>query len=210
MKYYQIHLFIHQTLVTYKASFFLIIFIRKFFCLEFCTCALVLNPKFFCLSIFPLIFFRTRKLHGQSFTLATIKGEEYTFTSPNSEDIKDLIVTFLEGLKKRSRFVIAIHDYNPPPGKWKQSWHSIFKCFQIETFHFSLWFHYWTIMYKSLPCITSKLLYHISPSFVCFFLLYLIPIGHQSTNLLLCLLLFLPANSDHLYFCCYLTSKSLI
>lgn len=59
---------------------------------------------------------RTRKLHGQSFTLATIKGEEYTFTSPNSEDIKDLIVTFLEGLKKRSRFVIAIHDYNPPPG----------------------------------------------------------------------------------------------
>lgn len=59
---------------------------------------------------------RTRKLHGQSFTLATIKGEEYTFTSPNSEDIKDLIVTFLEGLKKRSRFVIALHDYNPPPG----------------------------------------------------------------------------------------------
>uniref|UniRef100_A0A0L8FWF8 Myosin-VIIa n=1 Tax=Octopus bimaculoides TaxID=37653 RepID=A0A0L8FWF8_OCTBM len=59
---------------------------------------------------------RTRKLHGQSFTLATIKGEEYTFTSPNSEDIKDLIVTFLEGLRKRSRFVIAIHDYSPPPG----------------------------------------------------------------------------------------------
>lgn len=95
----------------------------------------MLNPKLFCLSIFSLIFFRTRKLHGQSFTLATIKGEEYTFTSPNSEDIKDLIVTFLEGLKKRSRFVIAIHDYNPPPGKWKQSWHFIFKCFQIEIFH---------------------------------------------------------------------------
>ncbi|GAB1609908.1 myosin-VIIa-like [Argonauta hians] len=59
---------------------------------------------------------RTRKLHGQSFTLATIKGEEYTFTSPNSEDIKDLIVTFLEGLRKRSRFVIAIQDYSSPHG----------------------------------------------------------------------------------------------
>lgn len=50
-------------------------------------------------------------MHGQSFTLATVKGDEYTFTSPNSEDIRDLVVTFLEGLKKRSKYVIATQDY---------------------------------------------------------------------------------------------------
>uniref|UniRef100_A0A803Y2F3 Myosin VIIA n=1 Tax=Meleagris gallopavo TaxID=9103 RepID=A0A803Y2F3_MELGA len=38
----------------------------------------------------------------QSFTLATIKADEYTFTSNNAEDIRDLVVTFLEGLRKRS------------------------------------------------------------------------------------------------------------
>ncbi|XP_038617745.1 unconventional myosin-VIIa [Tachyglossus aculeatus] len=55
------------------------------------------------------------KLPGQSFTLATIKGEEYTFTSNNAEDIRDLVVTFLEGLRKRSKYVVALQD-NPNPG----------------------------------------------------------------------------------------------
>ena len=59
-------------------------------------------------------FHRTGKMHGQSFTLATVKGDEYTFTSPNAEDIRDLVVTFLEGLKKRSKYVIALQDYNAP------------------------------------------------------------------------------------------------
>lgn len=49
-------------------------------------------------------------MHGQSFTLATVKGDEYTFT----EDIRDLVVTFLEGLKKRSKYVIALQDYTSP------------------------------------------------------------------------------------------------
>ena len=53
-------------------------------------------------------------MHGQSFTLATVKGDEYTFTSPNAEDIRDLVVTFLEGLKKRSKYVIALQDYKAP------------------------------------------------------------------------------------------------
>ena len=53
-------------------------------------------------------------MHGQSFTLATVKGDEYTFTSPNAEDIRDLVVTFLEGLKKRSKYVIALQDYRAP------------------------------------------------------------------------------------------------
>uniref|UniRef100_A0A8C7NR28 Myosin VIIAb n=1 Tax=Oncorhynchus mykiss TaxID=8022 RepID=A0A8C7NR28_ONCMY len=44
------------------------------------------------------------------FSLATIKGDEYTFTSNNAEDIRDLVVTFLEGLRKRSKFVVALLD----------------------------------------------------------------------------------------------------
>lgn len=60
--------------------------------------------------------FRGGKLQGQSFTLATIKGDEYTFTSNNAEDIRDLVVTFLEGLRKRSKFVVALQD-NPNPSE---------------------------------------------------------------------------------------------
>uniref|UniRef100_A0A8C7YZT8 Myosin VIIAa n=1 Tax=Oryzias sinensis TaxID=183150 RepID=A0A8C7YZT8_9TELE len=51
------------------------------------------------------------------FTLATIKGEEYTFTSSNAEDIRDLVVTFLEGLRKRSKFVVALQDNPNPAGE---------------------------------------------------------------------------------------------
>ncbi|ESO02636.1 hypothetical protein HELRODRAFT_188784 [Helobdella robusta] len=57
---------------------------------------------------------RTGKIHGQSFTLATLSGDEYTFTSPNAEDIRDLVVTFLDGLKKKSKFVVVLQDYKPP------------------------------------------------------------------------------------------------
>ncbi|XP_051782797.1 myosin VIIAa [Erpetoichthys calabaricus] len=53
---------------------------------------------------------RGGKLQGQSFSLATMKGDEYTFTSNNSEDIRDLVVTFLEGLRKRSKYVVALQD----------------------------------------------------------------------------------------------------
>lgn len=60
---------------------------------------------------------RGAKLVAPSFTLATIKGDEYTFTSSNAEDIRDLVVTFLEGLRKRSKYVVALQD-NPSPGEW--------------------------------------------------------------------------------------------
>ncbi|KAF2974935.1 hypothetical protein EK904_007028 [Melospiza melodia maxima] len=60
---------------------------------------------------------RGGKLQGQSFTLATIKGDEYTFTSNNAEDIRDLVVTFLEGLRKRSKYVVTLQD-NPNPGNF--------------------------------------------------------------------------------------------
>ncbi|XP_024921340.1 unconventional myosin-VIIa-like isoform X2 [Cynoglossus semilaevis] len=58
---------------------------------------------------------RGGKLQGQSFTLATVKGDEYTFTSNNSEDIRDLVVAFLEGLRKRSKYVVGLMDC-PSPG----------------------------------------------------------------------------------------------
>uniref|UniRef100_A0A672Z279 Myosin VIIAb n=1 Tax=Sphaeramia orbicularis TaxID=375764 RepID=A0A672Z279_9TELE len=53
---------------------------------------------------------------GQSFTLATIKGDEYTFTSNNAEDIRDLVVTFLEGLRRRSKYVVGLLDCLNPAG----------------------------------------------------------------------------------------------
>uniref|UniRef100_A0A671TUZ3 Myosin VIIA n=1 Tax=Sparus aurata TaxID=8175 RepID=A0A671TUZ3_SPAAU len=53
---------------------------------------------------------------GQSFTLATIKGDEYTFTSNNAEDIRDLVVAFLEGLRKRSKYVVGLLDCPNPAG----------------------------------------------------------------------------------------------
>ena len=54
---------------------------------------------------------RTAKAFAQTFTLSTVRAEEFTFQSPNSEDIRDLVQYFLDGLKKRSIFVVALHDY---------------------------------------------------------------------------------------------------
>ena len=63
---------------------------------------------------FLYYFFRSNKAFAQTFTLATVRSEEFTFQSPNAEDIRDLVVYFLEGLKKRSKFVIALQDYKAP------------------------------------------------------------------------------------------------
>lgn len=56
-------------------------------------------------------------MQNQSFTLTTIKGEEFAFTSNNAEDIHALVVTFLEGLRKRSKFVVALQN-SPKPSKY--------------------------------------------------------------------------------------------
>ena len=61
--------------------------------------------------------YRSNKAFAQTFTLATVRSEEFTFQSPNAEDIRDLVVYFLEGLKKRSKFVIALQDYKAPGKK---------------------------------------------------------------------------------------------
>ncbi len=42
--------------------------------------------------------------------MQTIKGDDYIFQSPNSEDIRDLISHFLDGLKKRSKYAIVLQD----------------------------------------------------------------------------------------------------
>ena len=60
------------------------------------------------------ILFHCRTASGQSFTLVTVKGEEYTFTSANGEEICQLVNYFLEGLRKRSSYVIATMDYQSP------------------------------------------------------------------------------------------------
>ncbi|XP_062521649.1 myosin-VIIa-like [Corticium candelabrum] len=57
---------------------------------------------------------RTGKGAGQSFSISTVKGDEYTFTSTSGEDICELVLGFLEGLRKRSKFVIAVMDYSSP------------------------------------------------------------------------------------------------
>ena len=59
---------------------------------------------------------RSGRSQGQSFSITTIKGDEYTFTSTNGEDIRDLVLYFLDGLKKRSKYVIAMMDYQSPGG----------------------------------------------------------------------------------------------
>lgn len=64
-------------------------------------------------------------MFSQTFTLSTVRGEEFTFQSPNAEDIRDLVVYFLEGLKKRSKFVIALQDYKAP-GLYPKSIYSIY------------------------------------------------------------------------------------
>lgn len=66
------------------------------------------------LSLNFIVTFRTNKMFTQTFNLSTVRGEEFTFQSPNAEDIRDLVVYFLEGLKKRSKYVIALQDYKAP------------------------------------------------------------------------------------------------
>lgn len=47
----------------------------------------------------------------QNFTLVTVRNEKFVFQSPNSSDICELVNFFIEGLKNRSKFVIANQDY---------------------------------------------------------------------------------------------------
>uniref|UniRef100_A0A8C3DKK5 Myosin VIIB n=1 Tax=Corvus moneduloides TaxID=1196302 RepID=A0A8C3DKK5_CORMO len=57
-----------------------------------------------------LIIHRAVKSFGQSCTLITLRAEEFVLTSVNSVVIAELVVMFLEGLKKRSRFAVAMQE----------------------------------------------------------------------------------------------------
>lgn len=57
-----------------------------------------------------LIIHRAVKSFGQSCTLITLRAEEFVLTSVNSVVIAELVVMFLEGLKKRSQFAVAMHE----------------------------------------------------------------------------------------------------
>uniref|UniRef100_A0A8C3MFA8 Uncharacterized protein n=1 Tax=Geospiza parvula TaxID=87175 RepID=A0A8C3MFA8_GEOPR len=56
---------------------------------------------------------RAVKSFGQSCTLITLRAEEFVLTSVNSVVIAELVVMFLEGLKKRSQFAVAILNSTP-------------------------------------------------------------------------------------------------
>jgi myosin-7 len=47
---------------------------------------------------------------AETFTIRTVGNDEYTFQSPNAEDISDLVVYFLDGLRKRSKYVISTRE----------------------------------------------------------------------------------------------------
>lgn len=56
------------------------------------------------------ILHRAVKTFGQTCTLITLRAEEFVLTSVNSVVIAELVVMFLEGLKKRSRFAVAMQE----------------------------------------------------------------------------------------------------
>lgn len=49
-----------------------------------------------------------------NFILTTIRREKYVFQSPDAEAMKSLLLYLIDGLKKRSRYVVATQDYKHP------------------------------------------------------------------------------------------------
>ena len=57
----------------------------------------------------------TSSASGSSFSITTVKGDVYTFNTPVGQDVCDLVLGFLEGLRRKSKFVVAMMDYEAPP-----------------------------------------------------------------------------------------------
>ncbi|KAJ9584916.1 hypothetical protein L9F63_020722 [Diploptera punctata] len=49
-----------------------------------------------------------------SFTLSTIQGHDFVFQCSAAADFHELVDYLLDGMKKRSQYVIALKDYKPP------------------------------------------------------------------------------------------------
>ncbi|CAJ0583494.1 unnamed protein product, partial [Mesorhabditis spiculigera] len=53
------------------------------------------------------IFNKGKRTGADNFTIRAVSGDDFTFQSPNAEDIAELVDYFLVGLKERSKFLIA-------------------------------------------------------------------------------------------------------
>lgn len=53
------------------------------------------------------------------FNLQTIRGD-FSFRSSNAEDIQELIAFFLDGLKRKSKYCVAIQDYKVHYSHWPE------------------------------------------------------------------------------------------
>jgi len=49
-----------------------------------------------------------------SFSLSTIHGHDFVFQCMTAKDFHELVSYMLDGMKKRSRYVVAMQDYSPP------------------------------------------------------------------------------------------------
>ncbi|GMR32812.1 hypothetical protein PMAYCL1PPCAC_03007, partial [Pristionchus mayeri] len=53
---------------------------------------------------------------SDTFSLSTIGGEEYNFQSTNADDVRELIADFLQGLKRRSRYLVGVKGQKEEDG----------------------------------------------------------------------------------------------
>ena len=56
-------------------------------------------------------YYRAQKGRGQTINLVTLKGEEFTFLSPNADTIVKLISQFLDGLRMRTVYAIGLEEF---------------------------------------------------------------------------------------------------
>ncbi|KAI6191670.1 Unconventional myosin-X [Aphelenchoides bicaudatus] len=61
----------------------------------------------------------SKRMGADSITIQLLSSDEYTFQSENAEDIRELIVFFLEGLRKRSKHFLIVEPFRKLPNqKW--------------------------------------------------------------------------------------------
>lgn len=94
-----------------------------------------------------------------------MKGDEYTFTSNNAEDIRDLVVAFLEGLRKKSKYVVGLLDC-PNPGKKQRG-------FENKSMFWLIFCKFWPHLWETLAFVFLN----------CAYIRFYLPAGVDSTFL---------------------------